>query len=52
MFFVSVAFKGRTLHQNCAHFARGRWAQERAELSCNCTQKLLYQRNMGVVKRN
>src|SRR6266478_7897312 len=30
------------------HFvARGRWARARTGISCNCTQKLLYQRNMG-----
>jgi len=33
------------LHQNCAHFAKGGWAQART--SYNCTQKLLYHRNMG-----
>ncbi len=54
LFFVSVASKGFILHQNCAHFARvarGRWAQARTGIGCNCTQKLLYQRDMGSSRR-
>src|SRR6266851_2817182 len=47
LFFVSVASKELTLHQNCAHFAQGGWAQARTGISRNCTQKLLYQRNRG-----
>jgi len=30
-----------------AQIARGRWVQARTGISCNCTQKLLYQRSMG-----
>src|SRR6266436_7898505 len=50
----SVASKGLIVHQNCAYFARvtrGRWAQARTGICCNCTQKLLYQRDMGSSRR-